>query len=162
MNLLKSSLPLIALLALAACKQETAAPAESVPAASTPAVAEAAASGASAAVVLGSEKDAKWKSYQCHDGLALSARYFNGEDGKPAAEVRFDGKLFKLTHNSEYSNQDLTTFGDGTHTWTISNSQQADIYKEDNGFFVRHEKQQVNSEVLPVDLTLAKNCMPAQ
>lgn len=160
MNLLKTSLPLVALLALAACKQETAAPTDSAaPAAGSAVVTATAASAAS--VPLAAEKDAQWQSYQCHDGLTLSARYFD-DNGKPAAEVRFDNQTFKLPHSSEYSNQDLIAFSDGSHTWTVSNQYQTDLYKEDNGFLVRHEKQQVNSEVMSVDDTMVKNCMPAK
>lgn len=155
MNLMKASLPLAALLALAACKQENATPAASAPAPA--AASEAAAS----AAVLGAQNDARWQSYQCNDGLTLKARYFS-ENGSPAVEIGFEEQTFKLPHSSEYSNQDLIAFGDGSHTWTVSNQYGNDFYKEDNGFLVRHEKQQVGSEVMSVDATLVQNCMPAQ
>lgn len=157
MKLLKLSLPVLALLALAACKQETAAPADTAPVSGTSAVSEA---GAPAAP-LGSAQDAKWQSYQCHDGLALSARYFS-ENGNPVAEIRFDNKIFKLPHRSEESNEDMVSFGDGSYAWRVSNQYKNDLYKEDNGFLVRQEKQKVNNEEIFVDATMAKNCMPAQ
>lgn len=157
MKLLKSSLPVLALLALAACKQETAAPADTAPATGTHAVSEASAP----AAPLGSAQDAKWQSYQCHDGLALSARYFS-KDGKSVVAIRFDNQVFKLPHNSEESNEDVVSFGDGSHSWRVSNQYKNDLYKEDNGFLVRHEKQKVNNEEILVDAIMAKNCMPAQ
>lgn len=109
---------------------------------------------------LGTAKDAVWQPYQCDEGKTLDARYYRETD-EPAAEVRFDGQTLTLPYSGEYSNEDLTAFGNGTYTWTIGNQYQSDFYKEDNGFLVRHEQQKVDGETLPVDSIVMKNCLPA-
>lgn len=111
---------------------------------------------------LGAAADAVWLSYQCAEGKTLDARYYRNEAGAPAAEVRFDGQTQVLPYSAEFSNEDLTAFGNGKFSWTVSNEHQIDFYKENNGFLVRHEKQQMGSEVLPADDIVMKNCMPAQ
>lgn len=104
--------------------------------------------------------NAAWKSYQCAEGLMLEARYFR-ENGQPAAEVRFDGQTAVLPFSGGESNEDSTAFGNGTYTWRIDKRHGDDFYKEDNGFLVRHERQEVAGEILPVDAVLVKNCAPA-
>ncbi len=168
------SLTVAALLALSACKPEQAAQAPeasaaSVAPASAPASATAETPAAETASApadiplggnLGTAKDAAWQSYQCDEGKTLDARYYRETD-EPTAEVRFDGQTLTLPYSGEYSNEDLTAFGNGTYTWTIGNQYQSDFYKEDNGFLVRHEQQKVDGETLPVDSIVMKNCLPA-
>ncbi|MBF0804215.1 MULTISPECIES: MliC family protein [unclassified Neisseria] len=170
MKLRTLSLTVAAMLALSACKQEQAQTAEVSTAApvSEPAPAEAAAAATASAPAdiplggsLGKAEDAAWQSYQCDGGKTLDARYYRETD-EPAAEVRTEGQTLTLPYSGEYSNEDLTAFGNGTYTWTIGNQYQSDLYKEGNGFLVRHEQEKVGGETLPVDTVVVKNCMPAQ
>lgn len=168
MKLITLSFTAAALLALSSCGQEQQAAQTPAASAAAPVQADAPAPEAASAPAdiplggnLGAAKDAAWHSYQCEGGQTLDARYYREAD-TPAAEVRFEGQTVALPYSAEYSNEDLTAFGNGTYSWTISNQYQTDFYKEDNGFLVKHEKQQVAGEVLDVDAIVMKNCMPAQ
>lgn len=169
MTVSQKILPLLALLALNACGEQKTAEAPPAPAAS--AVSEAAPSDQTAASqpadnrlggnLAAKADDAAWLSYQCADGQTLDVRYYRDADGA-AAQIRADGQTFTLPYNREGSNDDLTAFGNGEYTWTIDNQFQTDFYKEENGFWTRHEKQQVASEVMDVDNVLMKNCAPVR
>lgn len=158
-----------ALLALAACspaEKEAAAPA-SAPVEAASAAVEMAASAASEAItdVAPAEhqqviNDAEWQAYQCDDNGKVEARYVAGE-AHAVAQIRYNGQTVAMDYNGDLSNEDLTAFSGGDYTWTISNQFGTEFYKEDNGFLVQHEQQEISGESTPVDNILVKNCAPA-
>lgn len=162
-----------ALLALAACSPaeehaaEASAPAQAaVETASAAGTAASAASAASAPADIAPAEhqqvihDARWQAYRCEDGKTLDARYVAGE-ANAVAQIRYNGQTVTMDYDGEWSNEDLTAFSGGDYTWTISNQYGTEFYKEDNGFLVQHEQQDVNGEATPVDNILVKNCEPA-
>lgn len=152
-------LPVAALLALAACS-----PASQDHAGTASAPQEAAASAAPDDIAPAEHQlvinDARWQAYRCDEDRSIEARYVAGE-AHAVAQIRYNGQTVTMDYDGELSNEDLTAFSGGDYTWTISNQHNADFYREDNGFLVRHEQQEVNQEATPVDNILVKNCTPA-
>ncbi|MDO5640156.1 MAG: MliC family protein [Neisseria sp.] len=161
----RTALAAAALLVLAACSPggETADKAAAV---STPAetASDIAASAPPADVAPAEHQqvinDAAWQRYQCDDDKTLEARYVAAE-AHAVAQIRYNGQTVTLDYNGESSNEDLTAFSGGGYTWTIGNQYGTEFYKEDNGFLVRHEQQEISGEATPVDNILVQNCAPA-
>lgn len=171
MNMPRLTLLVAALLALAACQpaesEKAASAAASAPATAPEALASEAtpAPAAPASDIAPAEhqqviNDAKWQSYQCDENGKIEARYVAGE-AHAVAQIRYNGQTVTMDYNGELSNEDLTAFSGGDYTWTISNQYGSEFYKEDNGFLVHHEQQNVNGEATPVDDILVQNCTPA-
>lgn len=101
-----------------------------------------------------------WLTMRCENG-GVRVRY----DGDTAI-VAWQGKTLTLPLDEMMSNEDLTTFGDGQYSWTISNLGNAqgvkDYYQEEGGFLVRHDSETVAGVESIVDNIELQGCMPVQ
>lgn len=104
-------------------------------------------------------KNAKWQDYHCDESKTLKARYAGA--GKAAeAQVQFKNQTFTLKFDAASSNEDLVSFSDGKHSWTIGNEHNGDYYREDFGFLVHRELLDSTDKNSAVDSTLVQNCSP--
>ncbi|MFV2029480.1 MULTISPECIES: MliC family protein [Neisseria] len=109
----------------------------------------------------GEINSAKWLSFQCDDGKTIDARYA-GAGTAAVAQLKFNGQTLDLKYDGSRSNEDLIAFSNDQYGWTISNQYAGNLYKEDGGFLVRFEKQEVNGMPTDVESIQVKNCMPVE
>lgn len=118
-------------------------------------------SASAVAPTTGEIDSAKWLSFQCDDGKTLDARYA-GSGTAAVAQLKFNGQTLDLHYDGGRSNEDLIAFSNEQYGWTISNQYAGNLYKEDGGFLVRFEKQEVSGTPEDMESIQVKNCMPVE